>query len=381
MKRALVYLSAVWLVMACGTNKTTLKVTLDGAPEKDVVLSFLNINNIEVVDTLRTDASATAYTKIELPYKSPNFYYLSYNGVQIASLLLSPGDRVKLEVDTNGHLLKLSGSAESELLQEVNSEINKKQKSFDSLSVQILTCNQIGDQESVKRLRYELGKLYVAQKQQAIKHLVTYPYSFTNLRNLYHQLNENFPLFSELTDGIYYKQLADSLRVQYPESPYVKSLDNEVVNFFNEMELANKIKAVPQTLFPELELPDINAKPQKLSQLAGRPFILLFWDPTDNAQKMFGAELEKLYSIYKLKGFEIYSVCITTDKAYWHSIVNRLPWINVCDGRGAASTSLTMYNVSQLPTLFIFDKEGAIVGKDVFDQKGLAKAVSSVCLE
>ena len=96
---------------------------------------------------------------------------------------------------------------------------------------------------------------------------------------------------------------------------------------------------------------------------------------------MFNAELEQIYNQFKGRGLEIYSVCITTDKAFWNSIVNRFPWINVCDGEGTASPSLTTYNVTKLPTLFLFNKKGEITSKDVFDKSGLTKAVSSVCLE
>ena len=51
----------------------------------------------------------------------------------------------------------------------------------------------------------------------------------------------------------------------------------------------------------------------------------------------------------------------------------------MCDGKGSLSASLKTYNVTKLPTLFVFDKEGRIVKKDVFDKAGLSSAVSSVC--
>ena len=115
--------------------------------------------------------------------------------------------------------------------------------------------------------------------------------------------------------------------------------------------------------------------------MAGKPFILLFWDPSKNEQKMFNAELEQIYNQFKGRGLEIYSVCITSDKAYWNSIVSRFPWINVCDGMGVNSPALVAYNISTLPTLFIFNKKGEIAARDIFDKNGLTKAVSSVCLE
>ena len=379
--KKLLYLAVLLSFCACSSDKASIKLKIDGAANRDVVLSILNVNKVDVVNTLKTDAAGKASAKIDLPYQSPNFYYLDYNGIRIASLLLAPGDKAKVEADSNGRSVKVSGSKESELLQSVDQAIAKSQKSFDSLSVQLIACNEIGDVESVKRIRVELGKLYVNQKQAAVKHLVKNPYSFTNLRNLYRQFNENFPLFSELTDGVYFRQLADSLQTVYPNSPYVAALDKEAISLFNEMDLSYRMKDANQINFPEIALPDTNAEIRSLTDLSGKPFLLIFWDPADNNQKMFNAELEKIYNQFKGRGLEIYSVCVGTDKAYWNSIVNRFPWINVCDGKGSATPGLVLYNVTKLPAMFIFNKNGEIVGKDIFDNKGLVTAVSSVCQE
>ena len=379
--KKLLYLAVLLSFCACSSDKASIKLKIDGAANRDVVLSILNVNKVDVVDTLKTDAAGKASEKIDLTYQSPNFYYLDYNGIRIASLLLAPGDKAKVEADSNGRSVKVSGSKESELLQSVDQTIAKSQKSFDSLSVQLIACNDIGDVESVKRIRVELGKLYVNQKQAAVKHLVKNPYSFTNLRNLYRQFNENFPLFSELTDGVYFRQLADSLQTVYPNSPYVAALDKEAISLFNEMDLSYRMKDANQINFPEIALPDTNAEIRSLTDLSGKPFLLIFWDPADNNQKMFNAELEKIYNQFKGRGLEIYSVCVGTDKAYWNSIVNRFPWINVCDGKGSATPGLVLYNVTKLPAMFIFNKNGEIVGKDIFDNKGLVTAVSSVCQE
>ena len=89
--RKILFLAALLAFAACSSDKASLKIKIDGAAQKDVVLSLLNVNKVEVVDTLKTDAAGKASAKLDLPYKSPNFYYLDYNGIRIASLLLCPG--------------------------------------------------------------------------------------------------------------------------------------------------------------------------------------------------------------------------------------------------------------------------------------------------
>ena len=63
------------------------------------------------------------------------------------------------------------------------------------------------------------------------------------------------------------------------------------------------------------------------------------------------------------KGFEIYSVDVNPDKSAWASVVKaqNLPWINVNDGRGPASSSLATYNVSSVPSSFLLTDEGMAV--------------------
>ena len=66
-------------------------------------------------------------------------------------------------------------------------------------------------------------------------------------------------------------------------------------------------------------------------------------------------DLEKLYEKYHDKGFEIFAVSLDTDKAAWANIVKnqQLPWINVNDGLGSASSAVGLYSVTSLPQSYL----------------------------
>ena len=51
------------------------------------------------------------------------------------------------------------------------------------------------------------------------------------------------------------------------------------------------------------------------------------------------------------------------DKTAWAAAVKdqQLPWISVCDGKGAASPAVVAYNLITVPTLFVFNAKGDIV--------------------
>lgn len=379
MKKILFILFTCGLLASC-TNKNTATIDLqiDGLCQKPVILNVLNINKLDLVDTLIVNEKGSVRYKVTPPFGSPNFYYANYNGKTIASLVVKPGDKIKVEADSLGNKLIIKGSEESLLFGKVLSDINKAQKKFDSLTVQLLACNQIADAEGVKRLRLELGSLYVKEKQAAVKGIIQNPYSFTNITQLYRQFNENLPLFAALQDGIYYSQVCDSLKALYPNSPYISALEQEAVKYNNYMELQNKMSSATESAFPEIAMKDVKGSSQSLSSLLGRPFMLLFWSRSDTAQKMLNAELEEVYARLKDKGFQIYSVCIDTDRTSWAQIVKRFGWINVCDGLGAASPALMAYNVSKLPAMFLFNKEGEIVGRDIYDIKRLEAAIANL---
>ena len=127
------------------------------------------------------------------------------------------------------------------------------------------------------------------------------------------------------------------------------------------------------TSFPNRSLPDINAKNIELSSLEGKPFILMFWTVSDANQKMFNNDLKEIYKKYKAQGLEIYQVSVDTDKTAWATAVKEqeLPWISVCDGKGAASPAVFAYNVGSIPTMFVFDRKGDLVSTQ---RTGISKA-------
>ena len=90
---------------------------------------------------------------------------------------------------------------------------------------------------------------------------------------------------------------------------------------------------------------------------------------------MFNQDILKpLYNDYHKKGFEIYQVALDTDKGTWANVIKEqnAPWINVCDGLGAASPYVLLYNIGALPSTFII-ADGELVNGEVVDEKSLRK--------
>ncbi len=380
MKKLFLILSVAMICVSCGKKNAVIKIEIKGADSKEILFSQLKVDKIEVIDTMKTDKSGKASFKFEIADKSPNYYYLSYNRKRVASLILKPGDRVTVVADTLGNGLEIRGSEESLLLGKLDKEFSNSVNQFDSLTTVLTDYLQSGEKENAEKIRYALGALYVKQKRSSIKSIMEHPYSFTNISLLYQQFTNMLPVFADANDVLIFQRVHDSLKPLYPQSAYIRVLENEISQFSNSQVFTDRLATAPETAFPNMVLPDMNSKQCSLNSLLGRPFILLFWTSENLDQKVFNLDLLEVYNKYHKSGLEVYSVCIGTDKSQWASTVReqKLPWINVCDGLGLNSPAIATYNLSKLPTMILFDKEGNIKGKDLFMKAKLEADLSSI---
>lgn len=366
--------AAALLAAAC-TPTAKVEMTLDSAPSSEVVVKLLNINQYEVLDTLKTDASGKFSYKVNVEEGQPEFVYVYYKDKRVASLLLEAGDKVNVSADTLGNYT-VQGSEESSRLALVEQEYSAAQKRLQALAVQMETASD----EQMASLRQALAKEYVAYYRQCVKYILENSRSLTAVPVLYQNFGPELPVFSQNTDAIHFVNVADSLALAYPQSKYVRALRKEAERRYGYIELEAKLRTVSPVGFPDIVLPDINAQQVRLSEVDSKVIMLFFWDPSDANQKMFNLDiLESLHNDYHKKGFEIYQVALTTDKAAWAQIVKKqnLPWINVCDRLGAASQYVTTYNIPVLPATYII-ADGELVDGEIVDEKSVRRLLDKL---
>lgn len=366
--------AAALLAAAC-TPTAKVEMTLDSAPSSEVVVKLLNINQYEVLDTLKTDASGKFSYKVNVEEGQPEFVYVYYKDKRVASLLLEAGDKVNVSADTLGNYT-VQGSEESSRLALVQQEYSAAQKRLQALAVQMETASD----EQMASLRQALAKEYIAYYRQCVKYILENSRSLTAVPVLYQNFGPELPVFSQSTDAIHFVNVADSLALAYPQSKYVRALRKEAERRYGYMELEAKLRTVSPVGFPDIVLPDINAQQVRLSEVDSKVIMLFFWDPSNANQKMFNLDiLESLHNDYHKKGFEIYQVALTTDKAAWAQIVKKqnLPWINVCDRLGAASQYVTTYNIPVLPATYII-ADGELVDGEIVDEKSVRRLLDKL---
>ncbi|MBQ5827414.1 MAG: TlpA family protein disulfide reductase [Bacteroidales bacterium] len=371
-------LAALMAASCTKSNTAVVDAHIEGADNKLVMVAQLSVNQMKLVDTVRTDSKGTFKSEFAVSEETPNFYYIAYNGRRLASLVLKNGDKVKVTADTLGKNVTIEGSEESVLMQKYETGLTSAIAQFEATSSELGKAMEARDDAAVQNLNAQLSRLYVKYKQDMIKSIMQNPYAFANVQALYQSLMPGLPIFGGENDHILFQRVHDSLQTLYPNSVYVKSLQEQIKAAQDLKLLASRIENADETSFPNISLPDINAKNVDLSSLEGRPFILMFWTVADPNQKMFNNDLIEIYNKYKSAGLEIYQVSIDTDKTAWATAVKEqnLPWISVCDGKGAASIAVATYNVTAIPSMFVFNRKGDIVASnDLFSKSKVEEAV------
>lgn len=364
--RLILAAAAILAVASSCSDKARVDGVLTGAPETKVVLKWLDGNSLTVIDTVKTDAKGAYSCKLAIEKGDPRYVYVFHGDTKVASLLLEKGDKVKVVSDTLG-AYTVEGSEESLRLQRVENEFNEFLKDF-SASVEA----DDGAAASKKYVDYYRSRvLYTMENSK----------SLTSIPVLFQKINDDFPVFGQTTDAVHFRSVHDSLLTVYPDSKYVSMLGNEVEKRFNLLSLEQKLNAASEAGFPDAELPGIDGKKVRISDIDSKVVIVYFWQAEDAEQKLFNQDvLLPLYETYHPKGLEIYSISLDTDKGAWASVVKsqKLPWVNVCDGLGAASPVVYTYNISKgLPVAYIIN-DGSLDSRTVSTSEELKKIVASM---
>lgn len=363
--------SAALIAAACTTG-AKIEGTLEGAPSKEVVVRMLDVNRYVTLDTLKVNEAGAFSYKVEIEKGQPEFIYMFHNDTKIASLLLEAGDNVKIITDTLGNC-SIEGSEESVRLTQI-------EKAYGEALVKMADLAEKAQGENGEEYRRQLGKEYVDYYRNSVKYVMENSHSLTVVPVFFQYFGADLPVFSQSTDAIHFRNVSDSLETVYPDSKYVKALRTEAERRFNFLELQERLSSVEPVGYPDIELPDLKAQKRKLSEVEAKTILVYFWSAAEATQKMFNLDvLKPLYEDFHKKGFEIYAVSLDTDKTIWAQVVKEqnLPWINVCDSRGAASSYVTMYNIGALPAAFIIN-DGELVDGDIVDEASLRNLIKKL---
>lgn len=360
---------ALAALCGCNNNKVMVQGEFAACPNEVVVLEAVTAGGMTLADSVRTNGTGGFKMRVELPDGEATFYNLRCSDRNIP-LILAKGDNAVIN-SVPGLIdgYTVSGSHESELVREVKNIMGFGIARLDSMTT-------VYNQTSVKNIQQLINKNYVdeylAIKRGQIGFIVKNAGSLAAIYALNQRLPGDQVLFGGDNDIVYFRLVAEEVAKNYPTSPYLAGLQAAVDNYDRQVELADKINealAAEPAGFPEIELPDMFGKKQSLTAAQeGKVLLLDFWSIADQEAAFRNAELKELYEKYHDKGFEIYQVSVDTSKPAWVEVVQKqkLPWISVCDFKGASSVAVQLFGVVGVPQNFLLNREGDIVAIDAY---------------
>lgn len=179
-----------------------------------------------------------------------------------------------------------------------------------------------------------------------------------------------FDAHSSKADVQVYAAVATSWDTYYPKSERGENLHNIALAGMRDLRIvqaqqAQSISAdkVSTSGIIDIALPDREGNVQKLSSLKGKVVLLDFHVYASKGSTQRIMWLRDLYNKYHAQGLEIYQVSLDPDEHFWKEQVAALPWICVRDEQGSAQAA-SAYNVQQVPTFFLIDKNNVLQKRD-----------------
>lgn len=374
-----IILIACLLMFGCNRpEKAEIKGKITNATGKMIYLDELNVASIQPVDSARI--SSAGEFSLKKYVRIPTFYLLKLTENNFITLLVDSAEKITVEADAINFSrdYKVTGSAGSLLVKELNQKLNSTKQKLDSIS----SLHSIYENSpDLEKLKIEWSEAYDKIVQDQIKYSTDFvsqhPFSMASVLALYQKFdNENYVV----RDLQALRIAASALNSFYPESEHVKALYTNTLQLIAH-ERAEKVKNLIREKgenSPEIVLPDQEGKMVVLSSFRGKYVLVHFWSALDQNCRIINPVLAEIYKKYKNRGFEIYQVSVDKDRNEWlDAVINdKLTWTNVGDMKGSIQPVM-FYNVQSVPCNYLLDKEGNVIAKNLFGPE-IDKTLSNI---
>jgi peroxiredoxin len=158
------------------------------------------------------------------------------------------------------------------------------------------------------------------------------------------------------------KELLGKFETNLPGHVYVAEM-KEMLSTREKME-AGAEATKEGNVAPDFTLTSTDGKEVALSSYKGKYVLVDFWASWCGPCRKENPNVVKAYNAYNAKGFEVLSVSVDDNEAKWLEAIKEdgLTWTQVRDTDKSVGTQ---YNVKQIPTTILLDKEGVIIAKNL----------------
>lgn len=369
MKNLVLILSLIALVaVGCNDNSHTISGRIDGAPvDVYIYLDELKSDAIETVDSVKI--SGKGEFRFSRKSDSPVFYIMKVTNSSFLTVLLDPGEHLKIEshYDSLNVPSKISGSSGTELMMKYNKELRGAIAALQELQEVYMDNLDNPELDNIIDELDERAYSIIDQMEEYTRRFIDdNPKSLATLLALYQQLTPGAPILHPADNFEYFLKVDSVLFANYPESEPVKYFHSQVAEMklaMAEMELSGGLLS-PGEYAPEIALPSAGGDTIRLSSTRGKIVLLDFWAAWCPPCRKESPFLNKAYDLYKSKGFEIYQVSLDRTREDWLKGIEEDKlgrWIHVSDVMYWNSLVVPLYKIEAIPFNLLLDRDGRIL--------------------
>ncbi len=357
--------------VSCSNKKFEVSGNITDAKDSLLYFENMSLNGAVVVDSTKLDADGNFSFAVDAP-SAPEFYRLRIAG-QIINVAADSTEHVTIKAayPTMASQYEVSGSDECSKIKEL---------AIGQMALQATINNIVRNTNLNDDVMRDSIRVILAQYKEGVKNNYIFKepmkaYAYFALFQTIALGYENVLVFnprSNEDDVKVFAAVATSWDTYYPKAERGLNLHNIAIEGLKNIRIMKAEQQ--QTVDPskveytgviDIALPDNKGNIRKLSSLKGKVVMLdfhLFATKESTARIM---QLRELYNKYHAQGFEIYQVSIDPDEHFWKTSVAALPWICVHSDDGLNAAELGMYNVRDIPTYFLIDKNNVLQKRDV----------------
>lgn len=299
--------------------------------------------------------------------KNPEFYQLRIRNKVVAFAVDSVESlRVTADASNLYGSFTVEDSYSNDQLRKVDDMRMKTEQEINSLE-KLHTAKEIDDITFLN----SLDSVLTLYKKEISNLIIGNPSSAAAYYAVFQKIND-YLIFDPYDKKDYpmFGAVATSWNRYYPETERTTHLYNFTVNALQtrrqlekQEELFQNITVETESGLPDISLPGVNGERISLSSLKGKVVLLDFVVYSADFSPKHNIDLNSLYQRYNSRGFEIYQVSFDSNEHFWKTSADNLPWVTVRDPRSVSTPLLSLYNVREIPTSFIIDREGDLIGR------------------
>ena len=374
-------LASVMFLPSCDTKEKTFRVQgeITSAEDKTLYLEHRGLGAIELLDSAKLNEQGKFSFKEKAP-ENPEFYQLRIEDQKIIFAVDSTETlNVKADASDLFNSYTVDSSTNSDQIKEVIIRQRATEKDLTDLAAQH-KAKEIDDVTFMANIDSVLS----VYKTYANKLILGNPSAGVAYYAVFQKIDD-YLIFdpNDRKDYAMFGAVATSWDRYYPNTPRTKHLYDFTMNALRARKQQEKQSdflsnvTVTEMDMSEISLPNTKGSKVNLSSFKGQYVLLDFTVYQSDFSLKHNEIMRRVHDKFSSKGVAIYQISFDSDVHFWKNAAIHFPWNAVHDSNSINSTLLKTYNIRELPTAYILNKEGDLI-KRIEDFENIEKDISQL---